>query len=797
MTPTIQTAMDLHRQGRLNEAESHYRSLLAQSPSQFETLHLFGILKLQQGNLPEALMLITKAVEINPSSLDTRSNLVAVLVNLGRHADAIEQCNRILAIRPADAGTLYNRGVALAQLGRHDEALDNFGKVIAIKSDHINALFNRAGVFASQQRYEEAIADFDRLLTFAPRHPDALTNRGTLLAQLGRDADAIASFDRALAIAPDHVNALTNRGIVLKKLLRHREALASLDRALAVRPGHVEAHINRGNVLLDLHRVEEALASVARALSFAPGHSNALTSHAFALHAAGRCQDALQSCEQAIASDPRHDNAFLIRGHTLAKLDRPADAAASYEQVLALNPNQPFAFGAALLAHRAACNWDRVEALLPAIEQAVRAGEAVIPPFNLLGLPVEPSIHLQCAQNFVRQRLPAEPKMFPSRARTPSDKIRLAYVSGDFRRHPVAYLIAELLERHDRTRFEVVGLSFGMDDCSEERARLVAACDQFHDIQARDDREAAALINDLRIDIAIDLGGHTENSRPGIFRDRPAPVQVSYLGYTGTAGADFIDYIIADKIALPFDLAPSFTEKIVHMPDCFLVNDTKKSISPATPSRAEAGLPDRGFVFCCFNNSFKISASIFAVWMRLLAGIEGSVLWLQQMNARASDNIRAAATAAGVDPARIVFAPRVPSMADHLARQRLADLFVDTTDYNAHTTSSDALWAGLPVLTCAGSAFPGRVAASLLHAIGLPELVTMSLDDYQALALKLARDPALLQSIRSKLDANRLTHPLFDTDRFRRHLEAAYATMLDIAQRGEPPRSFSVDPTGG
>jgi predicted O-linked N-acetylglucosamine transferase (SPINDLY family) len=300
----------------------------------------------------------------------------------------------------------------------------------------------------------------------------------------------------------------------------------------------------------------------------------------------------------------------------------------------------------------------------------------------------------------------------------------------------------------------------------------------------------------LQIDIAIDLGGHTENSRPGILRDRPAPVQVSYLGYAGTMGEDFIDYIIADKIALPSDLAPYFTEQIIHLPDCFLVNDATKAISPDTPSRAEAGLPERGFVFCCFNNSYKISAGVFSVWMRLLAAVDGSVLWLSRMNARASENLRAAAAAAGVDPARIVFAPRLPSMADHLARQRLADLFVDTTDYNAHTTASDALWAALPVLTCAGTAFPGRVAASLLHAVGLPELVTTSVADYEVLALKLARDASLLQSIRQKLQVNRLTHPLFDTDRFRRHIEAAYATMLDISHRGEKPRSFSVDPIG-
>lgn len=689
---------------------------------------------------------------------------------------------------------LYNRGVVLAQLGRHSEAMESYDKVLATQSNHVNALFSRAGTLAGLRRYEEAIADFDRLLTVAPRHAEALTNRGTVLAQLGRDADALASFDRALAIAPDHANASTNRGIVLKKMLRHDEALASFDRALVRSPDHVGAHINRGNVLLELRRAEDALVSFSRALALAPADANALTNKAFALLSLGRYQDALDGCDRALAADAGDTNAFLIRGHALAKLDRPVEAAASYERVLAIDPGNPYALGASLMAHRAACHWERLEQLVPAIEQSIGIGEAAIPPFNLLGLPLAPAVQLQCAKNFMRQVSPADSKPFPSRRRTPSDRVRMAYVSGDFRRHPVGYLIAELLERHDRTRFEVVGISYGMDDGSEERERLVAACDQFHDVQARDERGAASLINDLQIDIAIDLGGHSENARPGILRERPAPVQVSYLGYAGTMGADFIDYLVADKVALPSDLAPYFTEKIVHLPDCFLVNDTKKAISPVAPSRAEAGLPEQGFVFCCFNDSYKISASVFAVWMRLLAGVEGSVLWLPDMNGGAADNLRTAAVAAGVDAARIVFAPRLPSMADHLARQRLADLFVDTTDYNAYTTASDALWAGLPVLTCAGTMFPGRVAASLLHAIGLPELVTTSIGDYEALALKLARDPALLQSIRNKLEANRLTRPLFDTDRFRRHIEAAYATMLDISQRGEQPRSFSVDP---
>ncbi|MBX9774936.1 MAG: tetratricopeptide repeat protein [Xanthobacteraceae bacterium] len=786
--------MDLHRQGRLSEAEVHYRSLLAKSPSQFDLLHLFGILKLQQGNLAEAMASISRAVEINPSALDARSNLIAALLGLGRPADALDHCDKALAIGPADVGMHHNRGVALMQLARHEEARAAFDRVLAAKPDHVNALFNRAGALAGLRRYEEAIADYDRLLGFAPHHPEALTNRGTVFAQLGRDGDALESFDRALSLAPEHADALTNRGIALRRLMRPQEALASLNQALAASPDHVGAQINRGNVLLDLHRAEDALASFNRALARSPKDPNALTNKAFSLLSLGRFEAALQSCDEALAADAQYVNAALVRGHTLAKLDRPGEAAMSYERVLAIDPGNIYALGASLIAQRAACQWERVDQSLAAIEQSVHAGVAVVPPFNLLGLPIAPAIQLQCAKNFTAQRLPAEPAPFPSRQRAPSGKIKLAYVSGDFRQHPVAYLVSELLERHDRSRFEVIGISYGPDDASDERRRLVAAFDQFHDVSTRTERETAALIHDLQVDIAIDLGGHTENARPGILRDRPASVQVSYLGYTGTMGADFIDYIVADKVALPPDLAPYFTEQIVRLPDCFLVNDATKAISAGTPSRAEAGLPQHGFVFCCFNNSYKISAGVFSVWMRLLAAVEGSVLWLSRMNADAAEVLRSTAAAAGVDPGRIVFAPRVPAMADHLARLRLADLFVDTTDYNAHTTASDALWAGVPMVTCAGATFPGRVAASLLHGIGVAELVTTSIADYEALALKLARDPSLLQSIRQKVQANRLTHPLFDTDRFRRHLEAAYTTMVDIARQGEKPRSFGVDP---
>jgi predicted O-linked N-acetylglucosamine transferase (SPINDLY family) len=371
-------------------------------------------------------------------------------------------------------------------------------------------------------------------------------------------------------------------------------------------------------------------------------------------------------------------------------------------------------------------------------------------------------------------------------------RIRIAYLSADFHTHATASLIAGLFEHHDRSRFEVSAISFGPDDRSAMRARLQAGFEHFHDVRGLGDRDVARLLADKAIDIAIDLKGHTQGARQGILAFRAAPVQVSYLGFPGTSGADFMDYLIADAVVLPPAQQGYFTEKIAYLPHSYQANDFARKIA-ATPGRQATGLPDASFVFCSFNNSWKITAAIFAIWMRLLAAVPGSLLWLIADNDGACANLRRAAAEQGVDPHRLVFAPRLPEP-EHLARQRLADLFLDTLPYNAHTTASDALWVGLPVLTCRSASFPGRVGTSLLQAIGLPELVTESLAEYEAAALRLATDPALLQALREKLSRNRLSFPLFDTDRFRRDIEAAYTRMWEIAKRGEPPRAFAVEP---
>jgi predicted O-linked N-acetylglucosamine transferase (SPINDLY family) len=367
-------------------------------------------------------------------------------------------------------------------------------------------------------------------------------------------------------------------------------------------------------------------------------------------------------------------------------------------------------------------------------------------------------------------------------------------VSADFREHPVAFLMAGLFESHDRARFETFAISLRRDDSSEMQKRLKGAFDRFLDVSEMADDEVAALLRANEIDIAVDLMGYTQRARPGVFARRAAPVQASYLGYQGTSGAEYMDYVIADPMVLPLDQQPCYTEKIVHLPDCYMVNDASRPVSSQPRDRQQEGLPGKGFVFCCFNQSYKLSPSVFDVWMQLLARVEASVLWLSAHDADCAGNLRSEAQARGIDPARIIFASRVASPAEHLARQRLADLFLDTLPYNAHSTASDALWAGVPMLTCLGETFAGRAAASLLHAVGLPELVCGNLQEYEALALKLALAPAEVTVIRRKLEANRLTYPLFNTDRFGRHIEAAYRTMWEIRQRNEPPRHFSVAP---
>jgi predicted O-linked N-acetylglucosamine transferase (SPINDLY family) len=649
-------------------------------------------------------------------------------------------------------------------------------------------------------RIQEAEALYRRILEVDPGHPGALYLLAGIAYQNGAHAEAFALIDEVLRDEPADADAQHLFALINQQLGDIALALESVGRALALNPNYGHAWLTQGNLLRDAQRPQEALASYARVLALlgnsAPLESAGVhRSRGLALIALNRPEEALADFDAALALDAGNAETHTCRGNTLNDLRRYAEAARAYARVLELAPTYPFVRGKQLHCELQVCDWRNYSATQGAssaaqIRAAVRRGELADVPFSFLMVSADPAEQLQCAQQYVRNQYPVPPPLWTGE-RYRHDRIRLVYLSADFHNHATAFLMAELFEAHDRTQFECSAVSFGPSVADSMRRRLEQAFDRFEDMSGASDAEIANWLRANEIDIAIDLKGLTGGSRAGVFARRAAPLQVGYIGYPGTVGAPWLDYIIGDTVVTPDGHESFYAEQIVRLPDSYQVNDSRRAIADHTPARVDVGLPASGFVFSCFNDNYKITPAVFAIWMRLLQQVEGSVLWLFQGNVDAAANLRRAAIEHGIAAERLVFAPRLP-LPEHLARQRLADLFLDTVPVNAHTTASDALWAGLPLVTCQGSAFAGRVAASLLHAVGLPELVAASLADYEALALRLATTPALLADIRSRLAQQRSTRPLFDTARFCGHLEDAYRTMHERHHQGLPPAGFAV-----
>jgi predicted O-linked N-acetylglucosamine transferase (SPINDLY family) len=636
----------------------------------------------------------------------------------------------------------------------------------------INQLYAQAIAAQKNGNLVEAERLYSTILAQAPI-PEVLVNHGNVLTAMGRAGEALAAYDRALLARADFFEALFNRANLLLETRRSEEALAGFEQAVAVRPDATPAWNNRGTALRRLRRLDEALASYDRAVTLTPGNVNALTNRAMALYELRRLDEALAAADQALAAQPGFAEALYLRGNILRDRQQLDEALASYEQALAANPAHPHALNGLAQSALLLCDWKRSAALAPRLKESIESGRALIQPMVLMGTSDDGALLRRCAENYVHHIAPAQPPLV-GKTRYGHDRIRIAYLSADFHQHPTAQLMVELFERHDRARFEVTAIAFGPDDNSPMRARLKKAFDRFEDVRAMSDAEVARLLRERETDIAVDLNGHTQDARPGIFAHHPATVQINYLVYPGTTGASFMDTVLADRTVLPVDQQPLFSEKIVHLPDCYQANDATREI-PDAPSRADCGLPSDGFVFCCFNNSWKLNPPMFDIWMQLLKALPGSVLWL--MDGPHAANLRQEAQARGVDAARLVFAPKLPPDR-HLARHRLADLFLDTLPYNAHTTASDALWAGLPVVTCKGRVFQSRVAASLLTAVDMPELIAGDPAAYETLALQLATNPALLKATREKLARNLKTQPLYDSERFRKAIEATYIALL-------------------
>ncbi len=769
--------------------------------------------------------LLDRAITLKADVPSVYCNRGVALKDLNQLGAALDSYDRAIALDPNYAAAHNNRGVILRMIGRREEALASFDRAIAIDARYAEAYSNRGVVLTDLGRLDEAAVSIATAIELRPTFADAYNSLGTTLREAKRLGAALACYERAIRLQPAFPAALNNRGNVLRELGRLQEALASYDQALAVDPGMCEAHANRGNILKEWGDLEGALACFERSLAINPRFVSALSSRGAALASLRRVGEAIESCEQAIAIAPKYFEAYNNLGNALRIADRPEEAIASYDQALALNPeyamahhnrgivlqdikrfseaiesfdralkfepHYEFLAGVRLHAKMQICDWRNFEKELAGLTARINEGAKATVPFPVLGLTDSGAVQLKAAEIYVDAKYPPKASPLHRAAYPRSDKIRVGYYSADFHNHATMHLMAEVFEKHNRDRFELYAFSFGPDTRDEMRQRLEMTVDRFVDAREKSDVEIAMLSREARIDIGIDLKGLTVDCRTGVFALRAAPIQVNFLGYPGTLGAPYFDYVIADKTLIPAELRRYFRENVVYLPDSYQPNDSRRSIDPEPRNRAELGLPERGFVYCCFNNNYKITPATFDAWMQILERVPGSVIWLLEDNGVARDNLQAEAVRRGIDAARLVFAPRV-QFSQHLARHRVADLFLDTLPYNAHTTASDALFTGLPVLTCLGQAFAGRVAGSLVRAVGLDELVVEDRGAYIDLAVELARQPEMLQSLRRRLDTNKKSIALFDMDRYTRHLEQAYLEMYERFHAGLEPDVIEV-----
>ena len=668
--------------------------------------------------------------------------------------------------------SLIRQGVPLHELGRLDEARVLYEEALRLQPRHAKALHLLSLIAFQVNQRERAAALIGEALLIDPQSAAAHDHRGNALVALGQYEAAIASYDRAIELKTDYAEAHYNRGSALLDTQRYETAVASFDSAIACKADYLEAHYNRGLALACLQRHAAAIAGYDQAIALRPDFAMAHASRGLVLFGLGEHEAAIASYDAALAITPSDAHIHYQRGNALRALGRLEAAIASFDQALALDSDYPFLHGLRLHTRMQICEWDGFATEFSELAGRLDQGRAASPPFPVLTLIGSPPAQKYAAQIWCREVCPPNGALSPIPRYAGRNKIRVGYFSADFRDHAVSILMAGVFENHDRSRFEVTAFSLGPATRDEVRRRLEGSFDRFIEAQHLSDRDIALLARSMQIDIAIDLGGFTEGCRTNIFALRAAPLQVSYIGYLGTMSAEYMDYLIADSTIIPLDHREHYSEKIIYLPS-YQANDAQRRIADREFTRAELGLPETAFVFCCFNGNFKIMPDIFASWMRILARVPDSVLFLYAGNAAAEANLRKEAVRAGISAARLVFGGRLPNP-EYLARYRAADLFLDTLPYNAGATASDALWAGLPVLTRIGGTFAGRVAASLLEAVGLPELITSTEDEYEALAVDLAIHPPRLAELRHRLAVNRRAAPLFDTRLFTRHLETAY-----------------------
>jgi len=801
-------AASFYMAGRFTEADETCAELLAAGVHNFDVLHLSGLSLLQQGKPFAAAERFADAVALNPANRDAHNNLGVALLGMGRAAEAAPRFRAALELDPdffeahvnlgnafnalgayseatasyrkalqarSDVADLYNNlGTALHADGQLEEAVSSYRAGIELRPNDAGAALNLAKALKTLGRIEEAIEAYRSSIALSPRQPQTLRELGETLLEAGRLAEAESCFRDLIALEPASIDGYCRLGQILQAFARPDEASSNFERALSIKPDCLDALFGLATLADACGDTAVAVQYFMRVVALSPDSASAHLNLGGIAFREGRIGDAIDHNRKAIAAMPSMPQAHNNLGNCHYVLRQYEEAIACYARALELDPALPNAVGLHQLAKRQICDWKNFEATQSALLQLVAAGYGVVDPFNLLSITDDPALQLTTARQYVANAVPRVASLPHSPVRRNGGRIRLAYLSPDFHDHPVGILIADLLEKHDRSSFHVSAYSVGPpSEGSPVRRRITQAVDEFVDARAMSDADLARHIRDSDIDLLVDLAGHTHGNRVKALAYRPARVQIAYLGFSGTTGADFLDHILVDSFVAPRTEQIHYTEKLYRLPHCYMVNSRTRPASTVAPSRESCGLPGNAFVFCCFNNSFKITPAMFDVWMRLLRDVPGSVLWLKGDSDLSMRNLRDEARLRGVSPDRLIFAANV-AYADHLARHRNADLFLDTFPYNAASTASDALWMGLPIVTLAGRSFVARVAGSLLHACGVEGLVAYDIDGYEALARDLACDPHRLAGLKQSLLERRAHGPLFDLDSFRDDIECAY-----------------------
>jgi protein O-GlcNAc transferase len=770
VAPLHAQALQHYRAGEHGQAERLCWEVLQREPLHAEAIYLLGVLALEAGQAARALLHFHHATLLQPGHAPFHHALGEAHRARGGQAEAIACFREALRLDSSLAPAHHSLGVALLDRGELDQA----------------------------------VASLRQSLVLQPNQPRAHTNLGQALHRKGDLTAAAACFSEAIRLKPDYAIPHNNLGAVLHEQGKYAAAVVALRRALALHPNYPEAHCNLGNALR-AQGDPKAIACYQEAVRLRPDYLKGHCYLGIALAAQGRTDEAILSLQTALRLQPDHVEALEQLGHVMLQQARWEAAQPVFERLLAFQPDHAEAFACLVRIRELLCDWRTRPAdfdrLRRDAEQRLAAGRRpALTPFNTMTLPWPPALHLAIARSFsedlLRQLGELPETLHFTYPRSRPARLRIGYLAGTFHDHALMHLMQGLFGLHDRRAFEIFAYSYGPDDNSSYRQRVRRDCDHFHDLAGVSSADSARRIHDDGIHLLVDLMGHTGGAREDIVALRPAPIQINYIGFAGSMGAPFLDYLIGDRIVTPPERAEDFSERLILMPHCYLVNDREQEIATGPLRRAECGLPESAVVFASFNNSYKFEPHLFGIWMRILEQVPNSVLWLYSSGATMEGNLRREAEARGIAAERLVFAPHRPK-SEHLARLRLADLFLDTHYVNAHTGASDALWAGLPVLTWPGETFASRVAASLLANVGLPELIAANEEAYERQAVELAGDPGELRRLRERLAAQRTTWPLFDTARFTRNLERAYRTVWDIYEAGEPPRLITVTEPDG